>query len=472
MNSLTSSAAEPSYTRGQRATPAILGRDPMAVRSNELRHRRWRRSTFAAGLVLIGYFTLSRSFAYIGVPALNFFIGEALLAWFLIFRSRASLGRWAGSLIVRTNLSNIAWAIYVLLAYGLLQVARGISIGYEPLTAAQSFVFNYYPLFLFFGVWIGERDPAFLNRIVRSASWVHGFYGVAYILVFSRVPLALPWSPEIPLFGQPVGAAVLILGLLTLEGRWKEIRVPFLLNVFVLLGMQVRAEWLGFLLALAVWGILTRHVTRVAMGTSAICFVLLVGYVADVNLPSPSIRSEATSISTRDLLARAIAPFDRDIAENYTDAANVELYAGTAEWRTNWWKQIWRSVHSNTITTWIGHSYGYPLVDLFVATRGRDTRTPHSVFFYNLGYGGWMAVLIFTWLFTTLVRELWRTWKQTGQIFGILFLVVSLTMGLFGNFFETPYAAIPFYLVVGLNLGLGRSPRVHAGTKTLISERP
>ena len=54
--------------------------------------KRW--ATFAA-ILLVGYLCLSRTFAYIGVPQWNAFIGEAALA--ALFFAGPRVGKRAGS---------------------------------------------------------------------------------------------------------------------------------------------------------------------------------------------------------------------------------------------------------------------------------------------------------------------------------------------------------------------------------------
>ena len=77
-------------------------------------------------------------------------------------------------------------------------------------------------------------------------------------------------------------------------------------------------------------------------------------------------------------------------------------------------------------------------------------RTPHSVFFYALGYGGWIGAGIFLFLMFALMQCLWKVYKLTGNAFGLSYLMLNLALGLFGNSFETPFGAIPFYLVMGV----------------------
>jgi uncharacterized membrane protein YbhN (UPF0104 family) len=48
---------------------------------------------------------------------------------------------------------------------------------------------------------------------------------------------------------------------------------------------------------------------------------------------------------------------------------------------------------------------------------------------------------------------LWRTYQVTGVTFGLIYFVYSLIGAFFGNLIETPQAAIPLYLVLGILIG-------------------
>src|SRR5690606_39928801 len=44
-----------------------------------------------------------------------------------------------------------------------------------------------------------------------------------------------------------------------------------------------------------------------------------------------------------------------------------------------------------------------------------STRTPHSVFYYALGYTGWVGVILFAALQYAILAHLWRSYRLTGQ---------------------------------------------------------
>jgi hypothetical protein len=61
-----------------------------------------------------------------------------------------------------------------------------------------------------------------------------------------------------------------------------------------------------------------------------------------------------------------------------------------------------------------GHGYGFDLFSLAPPeVRGGqekwEVRTPHSVFYYPLGYTGWVGVVLFAALQLTILRLLWQS---------------------------------------------------------------
>jgi hypothetical protein len=150
------------------------------------------------------------------------------------------------------------------------------------------------------------------------------------------------------------------------------------------------------------------------------------------------------------------------LAAEFTPFA--ESNASTFEWRTNWWKAIWRNSYKDPETAVLGGGYGYPLVNLVDYLRGQTfLRTPHNMFFFALGYGGWMMVGLFALLQYFVLRLLIKTWRLTRNPFGPVFWTAVIIWSLFGDSFETPYGAIPFFIVAGATIApLVRNGRTHA----------
>lgn len=396
-------------------------------------------------LLVTGYLTMTRSFAYLGIPPLRLFIGEVAIALFLITRPGELFNRWFGALSEPTPLGEFAVALVCFLAYGWFELIRGFAKGYPTLIAMQGFAFHYYPICFFIGMWAASRNVDLLRRTIYIVAWANGVYGILYLVILNRFPLAMPGTVDVAIFGQPAGSAIALLGLLCVESRLSKIWPVLLLNLLVMLGLQVRAEFLGFLLGALLWGFLTRRADRLVGGLAVVIVLLAVAFAADVSAPAPATRGGR--ISAREVVGRVVAPFDPDLAAEWDPDA--KSHAGTAEWRVRWWSRIWDEVHGSTETAFIGEGYGYPLADL-VGYKERDIRTPHSVLFYALGYGGWIGVALFALLQLTLARTLWASWKVSQNAFGPVLWLTFLSGACFGNAFETPFGAVPFYLLAGM----------------------
>lgn len=405
-----------------------------------------------AGFLIVGYLCMTRSFAYLGLPQASLFVGEIVLAMFLLLKPRVVLGTWVVSLLRTSPLNSFALTLLVFMLYGVWEMGRGVLAGHSILYTFKFFIFNYYALYIFLGLWIGARAPDFLPKLVGAIAWTHGIYGLIWLTTLRNLGFSLPGT-EVALFGWPGGAGVAILGLLCFERELRMGWAPLALNVTVTLAMQHRAEWLGLALGLVVWGVLTRRVGRVIAAGLAGLAVLGMLELADVQLPG---RNKGSEVSLGEILGRAIAPINPELAKEFSP--NAMRAASTVEWRELWWEQIWLSVHSSRKLELFGHGYGFDLFGLAppevrAGQEDWDVRTPHSVFYYALGYTGWLGVVLFGLLQFTILKLLWRAYRVSGQPAGVVWWVMLLSMACFEQSFETPYRAIPFYLLVGMGIG-------------------
>ena len=402
--------------------------------------------------MMVGLALTGRSFAYIGVPPAKLFIGDFTLAAFIFLRPRQLFDTWIRALTKGGPLGPIAWILLISVSYGIFEVVRGVLLGFGPITAIQNLVFNVYPLYLFLGIWVGARRPQLLLRYIHIFAICFCFYAPAFFFFLHKVQISMPGTDDIALFGQADNGGFIILGLLCLDPKPGRYWFAMIIAAFGLLAVQVRAEWIGMILALTIWGVLTRKMTRVFGVFAAIALLLFVGAVAEVRIPSPEGRGGA--VSSSEIVARAIAAVSPDLARDITGSGNTSFYRGTVTWRENWWKAIWANSQENYTNLLIGPGYGFLLRDLVNYLKGSgDVRTPHNVFFYALGYSGWIGVVLFFTLQAACGALLWRAFKLSGQAYGIAAWASLLLAAFFGNMMETPFGAIPFYLTVGLAVG-------------------
>jgi hypothetical protein len=426
---------------------------------------RWSRVAF---FLLIGYCLMGRSFAYLGIPPWHLFIGELVLAAFLLAGPATSLGAWPKLAPRIAPLKKVAKAYVLLFLYGVFEVVRGIALGHPALTSLRDLAFDYYPLFLLLGIWLGLRRPNFARKCFRVLAWLNAVYGISYVLFLNRVLWLFPGVSDrvtpVAIFGLPEFSFVVLLGLLALEPDLKAVWYLLAANAFVLLGMQVRAEWFGFAVGLVIWGWMTKRLMRIAAGGAVIVVLIILMALVNFKIPGPATRGGG-QISARDLVGRAVAPIDPDLAENYTSYYRMDL--DTTLWRTVWWLAIWNAVHSSYSSALLGFGYGYPIGDLVPYLQGDFIQTPHDVFFYALAYSGWIGVAIFAVLQAEIVSLLWRAWRRTGRPVGIILWAAMIAFALFTPFFEVPQGAIPFYLFCGLLIAPALRSRSAASTRLL-----
>ncbi len=398
-------------------------------------------------LLILGYLTMTRSFAHIGVRPI--YLGELTLLIIALAYPHAMLAPWFGAMLTPNRLSLLAWSIFVLAVYGVLQCVRGMIEGKFPVVALQNLMFSVYPVLVLCGVWVGVRRPELLRRLVYWLAWLNGLYGLFYLTLG---PYVEPHHPleigMIAIFGQPSGEAMAMLGLICFEKNMRRVWAPLLLNTFVLLGMQVRAEWLGFTISLLLWAYLKGRLGQLCKLATVAVVLLIVGLITDAKIPSSS--THAGEISTRFIVGRAIAAVSPKAASTIMGYRAAESWGSTISWRTGWWKSLWALVHQDPLHAVFGASYGYPIWRLHPEGVPEIIRSPHNVFMYALTYTGWLGVVLFYTMQLSLGWLLWLTYRRTGQPFGICLWLMVVIWAVFDNFLEAPYGAIPIYLLCGL----------------------
>lgn len=346
------------------------------------------------------------------------------------------------------------------LLYGVVSVAIGFAMSMPLASVLQGVAFNYYSLYLVLGLWLGASDPAVLRKFALPVAWAHGVYGVLYVVLLNDIaynPALIGERPTgVGLFGQPTAAALMILLLLCYEPNLKRSLLPILLNAFVLLGVQVRAEWLGFGLAIACFAVLAGQVRRFA--TIALVLVGLLGVSALLDLRLPGLEGRGGEVSARGVVGRALATLSPDLASGLIDDA--ASFKGTVEWRQEFWNAIWRDINQTTDRKFfLGNGYGFPIAEL-VTHVDEVVRTPHNVALYALVYGGWIGLTTFVAFQLSLLAAAWVVYRRGHGPFGLCYWLLGLSLASFGNLLETPFGAIPFYLLCGIAL----APLLPGGT--------
>jgi hypothetical protein len=380
---------------------------------------------------LYGSYYVGKIFAIVGGPLVILLLFHRSLCQ-SIFRA----------LTKRDPLSFVCWTLLVSIMYGMWEVVYGLLSGYNPVTVLQIFVFNLSPLYFFLGIWAGARRPGFLQGFIKFSLWYSVVFTFLYFLVFRNLG-------DGESLGHPSSGLITFLAPFCFEFPLSVFWFPILIGSFNMIAAQIRADWVGLAVALAIWGVAARKLGRVFSIAGIVIGLLLIGFVFDVRVPGFADRGG--EISARDTVGRALSSFDPDLAREYNTGAAI--YAGTVQWRETWWKEILATVTKSPTTIVFGMGYGYPIGDLVSYLKGVDIRTPHSIFYFTLCYSGAIGVVLFFIFQISILLLHWRTYKATGQIYGFVTHTAILSSAFFGNVFEAPQAAIPLYLIFGMAIG-------------------
>jgi O-Antigen ligase len=385
------------------------------------------------------------------------FLGKAsvyvMLAFggLLILSPRALWDPWYSALTRRRDeLNPIGWPLLVSLLYGIATLIHGVLEGYAVKTAFQVLLFNISPFFLFLGIWTGFRYPGTLRTYFRGMAWFITIYSPLYFLVISKTPLG---RGEYAVLGPPGTGSLILLGLLGWETYLAKFWAPIIILVALTIATQERADWLGFGLALMVWGKLTKQMNRVFSVVMVLVTILVIAALMDLRMPG--LPGRWGELSARGTLARMAGAVSADLAMKFEDnRGDASFYYGTVHWRKKWWAGIREEVSKDPMTMTFGLGYGYPLSKLSgnSGTMQEGTRSPHNIFYFNLAYSGLVGFAIFVWLEIGLGRILFRVYQVTGQVWGFAYWVYSMIGAFFGNYLESPLA-IGFYLLIGLGIG-------------------
>ncbi len=381
----------------------------------------------------IGFF--GKYFLFVGVP----------LSLVAFLDRRVVLDPTFNAITRRSRLSAFSWALILSTMYGVAQAVRGVMLGYDSRTVLEILVYNFCPWFIFLGIRTGITRPAFLRQYITFLAWFGAILTPLYFIALRHVHLTIGDEDLI----QPGTGSLVLIGLFCFYRNLGRFWFPILVCSFQTIATQIRADWLGLALVLLVWGVATKRLRQV-LSIAAVMFVLIVvGFIADVRLPG--VPGRGGEISARETIGRAISGIDPELAQEYS--SNSQTYAGTIQWREKWWRAIREEVSEHTSTLLLGMGYGYPISNLVPYLKGKDIRSPHSIFYFNLAYGGLLGFALFAFLQLSFLSLLWTTYRETGQIFGFLTLLYLLVGAFFGNFFEAPQSSIPMYLMLGMCVG-------------------
>ncbi|HMO24884.1 MAG TPA: hypothetical protein PKB10_01310, partial [Tepidisphaeraceae bacterium] len=189
-----------------------------------------------------------------------------------------------------------------------------------------------------------------------------------------------------------------------------------------------------------------RRAWRVRLWLAGIALALLsIATVLDLRIPG--IEGRGGEVSVRGVVGRLVASVSPELGAQFIEDADT--LRGTVTWRQHWWAEIWADNQRGADATFfLGHGYGFELRGLVTYVE-EGTRTPHNVWLFALGYGGWLGLITFTAFQFSLLRAAIWVWRRGGGAVGGCYWVLCVMIGSFGNLFETPFGAMPYYFLLG-----------------------
>ncbi len=389
-------------------------------------------------------FALGKASAYLGL----------LLGGFMLFSTRVFWDRWFKALTRDKDVLHIwSWAFLVSVLYGLTQTVIGLLRGYPLITTLEILVFNLFPAYLLLGLFIGTRHPGLLRHYIRYMAWFAVIYTPIYFLFLRKLNISLSGllpGNDMNILSNSGSGSISILSLLAYEPNLLKFWLPLLVCACLTIANQERSDWVGMILALGLWGVMAKKMSRVFAIAGIVAGILTFAALIDLRLPP--IEGRGGELSARGTVSRMAGAFSSDLARQIGgDNQNAGFYYGTVHWREMWWANIRNELGKTYKTMIFGEGYGYNLAHL--ANRDvekQGTRSPHNILYFCYAYSGLVGVAIFVVMEASLFWVLWRVYKATGIVYALVYFAYQIVQALFGNSIETPQAGIMIYLTVGL----------------------
>lgn len=419
------------------------------------------------GFTLVGYATVGKSFAYLGLPPL--YVGElVLLAGLAVLVSSKAL-----------------LATFVVLPCQLLAILMGWvmmrTIPYideHGIDALRDSVIVMYGLLALIVVAVLIEDPRRLPRVVAAygrfaAVGVCVMMALALVaVVFSEQMPELP-RPGVPLlqfrigdFGAHLGGAMvfMLLGL----GHASRFWIAVVLLGAVLAASQNRGAMLAMVLPVAIAAVVSGRWRALARAFAAGASLLALAFVLDAGVADLGTSRRGVSVSQ--LLDNLGSLF----------GTSYDTLDGTKRWRLAWWDTIINyTVHGEYF--WTGKGFGISLAEADGFLVGDDPaapplRSPHSAHMTILARTGvpglllWGAVLL-SWAWTLAASHL-RARRRRQEGWASLFLFVGcyalaiLISASVDVALEGPILGFWFWGLFGLGVGAAMIHRVASKAAT------
>ncbi len=395
---------------------------------------------------LVGYATLGKGFAYLGIAPL--FIGEVVLALGLLalLRSGCLVAIWAG-------LPNLL--LLCLMTWVLARTAP--FVGAYGLNAPRDSMVVMYGLFALIVTALLIEKPARLGRVLQSYARFAWFYGIFGGLIYHATNpgfLGASVSFQMPQVRAGEAAAHLAgAGVFMVVGLGKSTRMWwFLFLVSVVMVVPSRAAMLTCLIPLILGVILSGQLGRVLPGFGIGLLILLAAYAADLEIETPG--------------GRSVGPVQMvENVESIVGRSEASNLDGTKLWRLRWWQSI-RDYTFGGDYFWTGKGFGVNLAeaDGFTLEAGPSAlRSPHNAHMTILSRTGVPGLLLWTatglaWFGLLALSALRAKLEGLHQWSGIFIWILCYGAGIIINSsfdvaLEGPMLGIWFWSIFGLGVG-------------------
>lgn len=409
---------------------------------------------------LLGYATLSRGFAYVGIPPL--FIGEILLVTGVILLLQSGA--------VGASIANVPMA---LLATFIAYVAMRATLNAwtEGIDALRDAVIVIYGTFAFIVVGLILERPQRINEALNGlnvlAKWVVPASPFLYVLSKSGRGIIPAWPSNGVLLAdlRPGEMAVHLTGaaMLTLLGfrRATPMWVLFLVVGMVIVFAQSRGGALAMAIPLLIVVVVTGRFRQLFRFLAVAGVIFAAAYALDVEIKLPGgVQGGERALSVRQMTENVISLID--------DGGSQEGLEGTKMFRLAWWQSIWNyTFHGDYF--WTGKGFGINLAeaDGFVVGReigGPPLRSPHNGHMTILARTGvpgflmWGAILASWFLMTGLAmlhaRLIGAAVWSNSLLFTQCYLLSVLINATFDVALEGPMLGIWFWVMFGFGIAL------------------
>jgi O-Antigen ligase len=436
----------------------------------------WKRYAVAHAIVLLGYLVFDRAFAWVHIPGIPLFAGEAVLLFgsFALFTSKIRPGS-----LIRGSLSLTLLIAYM--TWGFLILASGV--GDYTLDAIRDSTIWIYGLFaLFLAISLLVRPVEWwLEGYQKALPWVLAWLPVSVILDAmmandapfipdSRTGVFSHWSSNAAIHAT-IALAMLWAG--PIGAKLLRYRIPLSCVAIITIciaGLSSRASFLatsvGGLILIASIPARRARLMWLSAGLLGLVLSLTILFEVEVSLWE----DRGRSISAQQLADNVTSIVDPTSAD--------ENLRGTSEWRTGFWSRVVDDINNSNPVT--GYGMGPNIREKF-GEQDEDppARNPHNSHLTILARTGWVGAVLWVLVWAAWYWELLRSrsrFRRAG-LDGAAGLVTALMAGaamylvngMFNEVVEGPHSAVWMWSIMGFGAFLSAARPRSADTRAAAS---